>query len=57
MAGGLGRMQDPTFSHHMNSKDANDLNFMGSQAQQSESIARSSYGAGGGLVAGISHLN
>ena len=33
LAGGLGRGQDPTFSHHMNSKEANDLNFMGSQAQ------------------------
>lgn len=30
MASGAGRAQDPTYSHHMNSRETNDLNFMGS---------------------------
>ena len=56
MAGGFSRAQDAGYSQHMGTGGPGDLNFAGSQMQQSESVARSSFGAGGGL-GGPNHLN
>ena len=56
-----GAHNEPVFSQHMASRETNELNFMGSAAQASESNNRSSYGPAGMVNMGAGpqygHLN